>query len=642
MAGPTSQYERSISRQMTPVELRGNPEDLISAIYLDHEQAHKPAVSRSFSHTPVKLSNDYPTSYYIKLSTAPTQSLPVASNPGIAAPISERDAESLSLNVDQLRMRSVSAPSSVVQFQKSHWKPVAQASKCGDPNCRKKFTRLERARNCSMCGEVFCKRCTNYRRKLSTSAAPDPFGTFYNVCCKCFNHHTVFGGSRDLMKDFGPIRRAKLSVETSEATKCLCGGRDSSSKRKAMTKEIERLMKGFVTNSGFLKGFLSEMKVPDWQKSENWVESRDASQCYECSKAFNKLSRKIHCRIGGQVFCPGCCKDEIVIYLEEREGEPRWGINGKSGGPKTTPLRFEMYPVCSSCSAELQSILLENISKSSSGQDGSFMDDVSKLHQSLSKLQQKVEEWLPQYEQVVDAMDIVDNSPRNLEDKHPLRKLAKAQSDLSDALTVLAVQSQKLKLLKPQSPIEQRLLKHMMIGVYQFYQEHMYHFRCTRKRLAEHTPTEHLMEIQRVLSQQSMERVHIVVQQLMYEALDLEKRYKFDNSFFMDIIEIIRSIEDEFKPFLEEKGDSWDDHSEVVKMFIKEEVTNNRRRIKLGHNIGSNPQYIKYVVISQCSSVVQECYRELEAKTMDREFRKTKTSLNDARLKLDEALLQPS
>ena len=630
-----------ISRQMSQMELRGKkPEDLISSIYLDHEQAHKsPSVARSKSQqTPINSSGAYyPQSY------PSTQSLPVASHPGAAARSSGYGGgypESSSLTAHQLRMRSESAPPSVVQFQKSHWKPVSQASKCFDSNCRKKFARLEKPRNCYMCGEVFCKRCTNYRRKLSTSAHPDPFGTFCNVCCKCFNHHTAFGGCRDLMGQFSEIRRNKLSAETKDATKTLCGGRNSTSKRKAMMKEIERLKKGFSTNAGFLKGFMSEMKVPDWQKSDNWVESRDASECYQCQKAFTKLSRKIHCRIGGQVFCPNCSKDEIVVYLEERDGEPKWGVNGKSGGPQSTPVRFEMYPICLSCSTELQSMLLENITKSSSSQDSRFVNDVYNLHQSLSKLQSKVEDWLPQYEQVVDAMDSLDNSPRNVEGRHPLRKLAKAQSDLSDALTVLAVQSQKLKLLQPKSPLEERLLKHVMIGTYQFYQEHMYHFRRTRQRLAEHTPHEHLVEIQKVLSQQSMERVHIVIQQLMYEALNLEKRYKFDAAFFHDIIEIIHAIEDEFKPFLEEKGEVWSEHSEVVKLFIKEEIGNNRLRIKLSPETLSRPDYVKYVVISQSSSVVQECYRELQAKTMDREFPKTKRSFNDARLKLDEALIQ--
>lgn len=443
------------------------------------------------------------------------------------------------------------------------------------------------------------------------------------------------------MGEFGRYRRGKLSAETAEAKKTLCGGRNTTSKRKAMMKEIKRLTEGFSTNAGFLKGLMSEMKVPDWQKSENWMESRDAIQCYQCKKPFTKLSRKIHCRIGGQVFCTECCKDEIVAYLEEREGEPKWGINGKSGGPTTKPLRYETYPVCSSCSTELQSLLLENLS-SSSCRNSSFMDDAYKLHRNLSNLQEKVDRWLPEYQQVVDALDIVDNSPRNVEDRHPLRRLAKAQSDLSDALSVLAVESQKLKLLRPQSPIEERLLKHMMIGTYQFYQEHMYHFRCARQRLTEHMPHEHLIEIQKVLSQQSMERVHIVVQQLMYEALNFEKHFKFESLFFEDIIEIVRSVEEEFKPFLRENGESWEQHSEVVMTFIKGESKNGRSRIKLSQQTMANPEYVRYSVISQCSSVVHECYRELQAKTVDREFRKTKKSLNEACLKLDSALVQPN
>jgi hypothetical protein len=443
------------------------------------------------------------------------------------------------------------------------------------------------------------------------------------------------------MADFGKMRRAKFLAETEEASKTLCGGRNSSSKQKAMMKEIERLKDGFSSNPGFWKGLKSEFKIPDWQKSKNWVESRDATQCYQCGKSFKKISRKVNCRIGGQVFCKECCKDEIVVYLEEKDsGEPKWGVNGKSGGPTTTPVRFEMYPVCSSCSSELQSILLEHLSKSSVPAENSFMDGVYRLYLVLSKLREQVDAWLPEYEQVVDAMDMEDNSPRDVKDQHPLRKLAKAQSDLSDALSELAVESQKLKLLQPQTPLEEKLIKHMMIGTYQFYQEHMYQFRRMKLKLAEHTPHEHLVEIQKVLSQQSMERVHVIVQQVMYEALNLEKHYGFESSFFEDIVEIVRAIEDEFQPFLEARGESWERHTDLVLLFIQKEAENNRKKIKLSQEILANPDHVRYVVISQCSSVVHECYREIEAKTVDREFRKTKKSLNDARLNLDKALLQ--
>ena len=642
MSGTTCKSQRyqaqmSITKQMG---LRDKPEDLISSIYMDHEQAYKAnaAVSRSLSHdqTAVKTPTGngacqpYP---------VPTQSLPVStlSHPA-ASPVGDGEKDqSLSENT---RMRSVSAPSSVMEFQRSHFKPLAQATKCADPNCRKLFTRRDRRRNCSMCGEVFCKRCTNYRRKLSPTAAPDPFGTFYNVCCRCFNYQVAFGRCRDLMSQFGQIRRAKLSAKATEASKTLCGGRDSSSKQKAIMREIKRLKDGFSSNPGFWKGLKSEFKIPDWQKSENWVEARDATQCYQCEKAFNKISRKVNCRIGGQVFCKECSKDEIVIYLEERDGEPKWGVNGKSGGPTTTPVRFEMYPVCSSCSSELQSMLLEHLSKSSNPTDNGFMDDVYQLYLILSKLQEKVDTWLPEYEQVVDAMDVMDNSPRDVKDQHPLRKLAKAQSDLSDALSELAVESQKLKLLKPKTPLEEKLIKHMMIGTYQFYQEHMYHFRRMKLKLTEHTPHEHLVEIQKVLSQQSMERVHLIIQQVMYEAINLEKHYEFESSFFVDIMEVIHAIEEEFKPFLEANGESWEQHSELVMEYLKGEAKNNRKKIKLSQETLADADHVRSVVISRCSSVVHELYRELEAKTVDREFRKTKKSLNDARLKLDTILIQ--
>ena len=442
------------------------------------------------------------------------------------------------------------------------------------------------------------------------------------------------------MADFGEFKRAKVSAETTEASKTLCGGRDSSSKQNAMMREIKRLKDGFSSNPGFWKGLKSEFKIPDWQKSENWVEARDATQCYQCGKAFNKISRKVNCRIGGQVFCKECSRDEIVVYLEERDGEPKWGVNGKSGGPATTPVRFEMYPVCSSCSSELQSMLLEHLSKSSNPTENTFMDNVYRLYLILSTLREKVDTWLPEYEQTIDAMDTVDNSPRDVKDRHPLRKLAKAQSDLSDALSELAVESQKLKLLRPQTPLEERLIRHMMLGTYQFYQEHMYQFRLMKQKLAEHTPHEHLVEIQKVLSQQSMERVHLIIQQVMYEAINLEKRYEFESSFFEDIIEIIRAIEDEFKPFLEARGESWERHSELVLVYIKAEAEKNRKKIKLSQETLSSPDHVRYVVISQCSSVVHELYRELEAKTVDREFRQTKKSLNDARFKLDTALVQ--
>ena len=143
-----------------------------------------------------------------------------------------------------------------------------------------------------------------------------------------------------------------------------------------------------------------------------------------------------------------------------------------------------------------------------------------------------------------------------------------------------------------------------------------------------------------MLSQQSMERVHLIIKQVMYEAINLENRYGFESSFFEDIIEIVHAIEDEFQPFLEARGESWERHKELVLLYVKSETENNRKKIKLSQETLRSPDHVRYAVISKCSSVVHELCRELEAKTVDREFRKTKKSLNDARLKLDTTLTQ--
>ena len=147
------QAQMSITKQMG---LRDKPEDLISSIYMDHEQSYKAsgingaAVSRSAlccDQTAVKtptggqgVHQRYP---------APTQSLPVSTT--LPHPATSMHGESFSENA---RVRSVSAPCSVVEFQRSHFKPLSQAAKCANPNCRKAFARRNRRRNCNMCGDV--------------------------------------------------------------------------------------------------------------------------------------------------------------------------------------------------------------------------------------------------------------------------------------------------------------------------------------------------------------------------------------------------------------------------------------------------------------------------------------------------------
>ena len=339
-----------------------------------------------------------------------------------------------------------------------------------------------------------------------------------------------------------------------------------------------------------------------------------------------------------QVFCSNCASDELILYIDD-DGNVRWALNGKDGGPKKVPAKYRLLVVCRSCSAELQDVMVESVS---APPPSVFLDSLYTMHSELSKLQAKIEAYLPGYKQLVEAMEAADCSPDRVEVQNPMHKLVKAQLDLSDAFSTLAVDSQRLKVLKPKSHVQEKLLRNVMMGTYRSYSDNMFSFRNLKNHLSEFVPMETMSMIQTSLSMQSLERVHVVIQQLTFEAMNLEKQCKLDDAFLLPIITISKHMDTEFKEFVEDRNESWETHSQAVMKFIEEEIKNDHRRIKIDSVMlrYRQPQVIHYLVVSQCSSLIHECYRELQAKTIDRQFKMVKESLHDACEKLDNILLK--
>ena len=589
-------------------------DELISTMMYDHEQ------TSSLSHPINKPNADLPESYNEK----PTLSL------------ISRLWRSRTVSEDMIVQPTALA------IKQSHWKPIDVASKCADSNCRKLFVVRDRRRNCAMCGKVFCFNCTNYSRRLSTNSRPDTLGMFHTVCRVCFNYSDVFGGSRDHMREFQSIRRVRTDLmresEMQEEQRTLCQRRETPGKRKMMHCNLDRLMAGYHANQGMMKEWASEIVVPKWQKSEDWVPSKDVSICSNCGTGLSMINRKLHCRIGGQVFCSICATEELILYFDETR-KVRWALNGKDGGPTKAPEKFCLLVICLNCSTELNKMMNENVSAPPSH---GFLDTLEALHSQLSKMQAKIDSNLPGYTYLVECMDVTDNSPSQVEIRHPLRTLIKTQSDLSDAFSSFAVESQKLKRMKPATQMQEKLLRNMMLGVYRFYSENMFSFRNLKNHLAEIIPMETLGDIQDTLSTQSMERIHVVIQQLTLEALKLEHRYKFDNKFFSPIIDIANIMDVEFQEFAHKRGDNWNEHNQIVMEFIEKEMKSDRQLLKINKGAlkQGHPQVIHYLVVSQCSSIIHECYRELQAKTIDREFSKVKENLHDACEQLDMVLIR--
>ena len=527
-------------------------------------------------------------------------------------------------------------------LRRNHYKSMQNAVKCAGPNCRKRFGLGVRKRNCCMCGEVFCRKCTKFQRKLSQSAEPDPLGASHPVCEKCFNFVARSGRFRDRMHEYREcqqlVQRERSERDSINLVKPLPKRERSESKISQVRSEVKRLLHGFQVESNSLKGLV---KTPDWHKADHWVPDSKQSDCFECKKKLKMTNRKINCRVCGQVFCTTCTKNEILLYCYQ-DGIAKWAINGKEGGPSSKPSRFETLPICNHCCHELEEILLTDL-QGPTEEEYNFLDEAVAMQKELIGLQAKIEHLLSNYRKLVDSMDIEDSSPRSVSTQNPLQVLAKAQADLSDAFSFMANKSQALKKLRPETETQIKLVKHIMTATFEFYSEHMFQFRAAQLHLKEMMPIESLTVIQRYLDQQSMERVHLLLQQILYELLNLQKQYKFEDSFLAHLVQVDTCVEEEFKPFLRQQGEEWDEHIKDVRAFIKNEIVKHPWITIKKPSRRNHPrmkEYVRYVALTRTTSLVAECSRELEAKTREEIFTKTKSSLESAQKNLDDELKQ--
>ena len=506
-----------------------------------------------------------------------------------------------------------------------HLKAIPKTCKC--LSCGKKLaSKLGQCRNCYMCGEVFCHLCTKYRRKSSKSGCPDDmFGTLSNVCERCSKRNIQFGVHRDLINEFKRCRKEMIAVQMAEAETTLCCSKYTPAKRKAILKAVDRLSEGFLVNSSFLSNLKAEFVVPDWQKAPHWVKPSDETNCYRCNKRFKLWDKKVNCRIGGQVFCKECGKEEIMIYIEGVSHVPKWRINGK--GHVSKPARFEMYPICSGCASDLEIIIIELENLRLLHQDSRFMDDVQLVQESLSSSQRKIDEWLPNYQQKVNSLD---GSNRCASDIAEDRELVKLHLDIRDILLLFKSNYYYncLLTLRPQTAIQERLHQHIQTGAYECHKEHKRQYSCTHAQLVKHFPAqEHvLVNVQKAVSQQSMESIYIEISQLIEDiSRNYARQLHIDSIVLESMMEIIQSIRVDLYPFL--KGESPECHFKLVMM--KREP-----RINVREYFDSDAER-RFVVVEQCAIMIRGCYWQLQKEALDQEFQRTKKLLKETYKKLE-------
>ena len=563
-------------------------------------------------------------------------------------------ADSDSEEVDFIQQKESTTDNSQI-CDEAEWDRIESDSvldkKCPG-GCKKRLTKdvRDRSRKCSLCGDLFCYECTIYRRKLSEThnfsitkhkkphvqlsvrLVPDNvLGTLYNVCCKCYKSETEIpiGSFRDLMGDFECFRRGKFEAEDAkvkEGSLCCRMYAYSTFKRRAVVKEIERLTQGFVKSSGFVKEFVSEVKIPKWKKSAKWIESSSVQHCYHCEKPFKMSSNKVNCRLGGQVFCTKCSQDEMIVYLEETNGEPKWGINGKVGPQSTDLARFELFNICTICSDTLHTIYCENVAfESTLLQTSSFMDSISKLQRSIATLQDKVDKWLPDYIQALEALDGGYISKMSSVDK---KKLAKLHFDVTHAQSIIEEARYGFRKLQPQTSTQKKILQNAQRGVQKIYEEHknqMKHNIC--ERLLSRDMIDELHKVQTLASRKSMEQISADVYQMAADVVEYRDRFNLNDSIPDEVEKILLPINEEFL-----KGYPWKENYEAMMMIM---IRRKSFQIESSSQSTVTPQDVQRMIAGHCSTIVQKCCLQLEANTLETEYRDTKYSLKTAWMKFE-------
>ena len=502
--------------------------------------------------------------------------------------------------------------------------------RCANSACTESISEVWR-RECGMCGQTFCYSCTTDVRKLSATGQPDPLGKEKRVCAKCSHLSWEDGNILDHKERFQKHRSERpkvappppLEVVTSIVVE---------EKRSLAVLAAERLTRGYQANCSAVKGLMADFVVPSWQKPEGWQSDRDAKVCEACkgplrAKKFRQKS-KVHCRLCGRIFCTDCTKNEILLYITE-EGRAKWAVNGREGGPTSKPSHFELLSICDPCCKELESAILEEmlevIEDSVVTKALDFTDTLKLNQKQLMTLLHRIEQLLEEYRKVSDCFRKGENESITVE--NPVHLLAKLQCRLNGAMAQLSIETKKLQLLKPSTKGQERLLKNITLFFNTFYVDNLYLYRQYQGLLSNLISSDALQAMQAMVCKVSMGDVHKELNVMMFNGLELRKKYFFSDTVLMPLVAVLQVCEDELKALDQTFFDS---HCQAVKKALPEDA-----KSSLMFNIFIQRKVRNHVMAAAmvchiAASGLKDVLKVLIEKTIENECLRTKEALKNA------------
>ncbi|CAC5391286.1 RBSN [Mytilus coruscus] len=520
------------------------------------------------------------------------------------------------------------------EITRQHWKIQDGITNCRNKQCMKKFSLIERIHHCRRCGEIFCKECVNYQRRLNKLAHPDPEGKAFKVCKKCFDEgKNLDGQKRRLTEYFFALRR-----QTQENAIVLENGkvRGTWRNRLDLEKEVRRLLNGFKDSIGTseMKRTIHEMtnivSTPAWQKSTFWLQENMANQCQKCQQKFNLVRSKHNCKLCGRAVCKSCSFKDVILYLPDEEDtkEPRLAVIKVIGSPSVEP--------------ELALYTAGKVKKEEKmlAKGGDSLEMLLKVHSTMHRNEVKMEDQLNEYQIIIESLE--DNSRKlNSSGKSNIQTVAKAQEDLADYLAQYVLNIQRMKKLTPESNTQAILFRNCLKGKCDFYFDNQFRFKSLQKTLGDSTPPKILECIQRTVDKHAIVSTQLYIRQLTYETLHICDKYKLRDDIPQKLTQTDEFVEKETIDCIGQDGDDIDDHTEQLQELLQSQLKDHRL-IKLSKRTlkCSGSHHAADMLITRSTDILHQVKVQLMMKSANRSFPQTKQTLDQTLEELKTVTLQ--
>lgn len=311
----------------------------------------------------------------------------------------------------------------------SHFIPKKERDHCQNPACSTSFQypSLRRPHHCRRCGEIFCTKCLQSKRRLNIMAQPDPLGVLCKVCPSCYDDRGLELGctKRSLTKVFLELREMaraemediKLSITIESRPTATEPVFWKQQVQIDILKECQRLIHGFQQNMNNLETLndiyqLQKLvKTPSWQKSTFWKLDSRHMVCRECAKRQEGRNQMKNCKVCGLAVCKQCSHKELLLYFEDgtrpgKNTQAKLAIIRLQGCPEKEPKFSMLLHCCTECKEEISRFQTEDeewYMKKSPPPD--FETEFARYNDEMKKLTENISNNMDRLSQAVIDME---------------------------------------------------------------------------------------------------------------------------------------------------------------------------------------------------------------------------------------------